>query len=184
YFLSGGAGLGKSSIAHELCRRLDTSIEPSLGASFFFVRGRGDLESTRLFFSSLAHQLALSQPTLRPHIISAARQHLNRGDRQQMKYTFEDLLRQPLASDITKKLFVIVIDGLDECKERDLVPELLRLLLGLVHALPWVRVFVASQPEPRIQSVLTSTDAADIVHRRSLEDTLVEWGDDIGRYLK
>ncbi|KAJ7706830.1 hypothetical protein B0H17DRAFT_1034585 [Mycena rosella] len=182
YFLSGGAGLGKSSIAHELCRRLDTSVKPSLGASFFFVRGRGDLESTRLFFSSLAHQLALSQPTLRPHIISAARQHLNRGDRQQMKYTFEDLLRQPLASNITKKPFVIVIDGLDECKERDLVPELLRLLLSLVRVLPWVRVFVASRPEPHIQSVLT--DTADVVYQRSLEDTLVEWGDDIGRYLK
>ncbi|KAJ7706840.1 hypothetical protein B0H17DRAFT_1034619 [Mycena rosella] len=167
YFLSGGAGLGKSSIAHELCRRLDPQIEPSLGASFFF----------------LAHQLALSQPTLFPHIISAARQHLNRGDRQQMKYTFEDLLRQHLASDITQKPFVIIIDGLDECKERDLVPELLRLLLGLVRELPWVRVFVASRPEPRIQLVLTSTDAADVVHRRSLEDTLVEWGDDIGRYL-
>ncbi|KAJ7850901.1 hypothetical protein B0H14DRAFT_2240685, partial [Mycena olivaceomarginata] len=72
YIISGGAGLGKSSIAHQLCKLLDTpKSEPVLGASFFFVRGSGDLESTRLVFSSLAHQLALSQPFLSPHIIRA-----------------------------------------------------------------------------------------------------------------
>lgn len=102
YFLSGGAGLGKSSISHQLCTRLDQSSEPApgapaLGASFFFVRASGDLESTRLFFSSLAHQLAQSQPTLRSHIITAARQYLRRGDRQQMKHAFKELLREPLA---------------------------------------------------------------------------------------
>ncbi|KAF7344916.1 AAA-16 domain-containing protein [Mycena venus] len=74
YFLSGGAGLGKSSIAHRLCTRLD---EPTLGASFFF--GRGNIESTLPFFSTLAYQLAISQPTLRPYIIHAAREHHKRA---------------------------------------------------------------------------------------------------------
>ncbi|KAF7358387.1 AAA-16 domain-containing protein [Mycena venus] len=186
YFLSAGAGLGKSSIAHQLCTRLDQSSEPALGASFFFVRAGGDLESTRLFFSSLAHQLAQSQPTLRSHIITAARKYLRRGDRQQMKHTFKELLQEPLAgpSIITQKPVVIVIDGLDECKERELVPDLLQYLLELVRALPWVRVFVASRPEPHILSVLTSPDAGPIVYHRSLEDTLVEWGDDVRYYLE
>ncbi|KAJ7107596.1 hypothetical protein C8R44DRAFT_322435 [Mycena epipterygia] len=186
YFLSGGAGLGKSSIAHQLCTRLDASSEPALGASFFFVRGGGNLESTRLLFSSLAHQLALSQPILRTHIIGAARQHLKRGDRQQMKHTFEELLRQPFtdASIFTQKPVFIVIDGLDECKERELVPDVLEFLLELVQALPWVRVFLTSRPEPHILSVLTSADAATFVYHRRLEDTLVEWGDDVGYYLK
>ncbi|KAF7359594.1 NACHT domain-containing protein [Mycena venus] len=117
YLLSGGAGLGKSSIAHHLCTRRDrpTDSEPTPGASFFFVRGRGDLESTRLLFSTLADQLALSQPTLRSHIIDAAPQYLKRGDRQQMKHAFDELLRQPLvkASISPQKPVVIVIDGLD-----------------------------------------------------------------------
>ncbi|KAF7358385.1 AAA-16 domain-containing protein [Mycena venus] len=191
YFLSGVAGLGKSSIAHQLCTRLDQSSEPApgapaLGASFFFVRAGGELESTRLFFSSLAHQLAQSQPTLRSHIITAARQYLRRGDRQQMKHAFKELLQEPLAgaSIVTQKPVVIVIDGLDECKERELVPDLLQYLLELVRALPWVRVFVASRPEPHILSVLTSADTAPIVYHRSLEDTLVKWGDDVRYYLK
>jgi hypothetical protein len=125
YLLSGGAGLGKSSIAHQLCTRLDLpKNKPALGASFFFVRNGGDLESTRLLFPSLAHQLALSQAGLRPHIIGAAREYLKRGDRQQMKHAFEELVRQPLAaaSLVPQQPVVIVIDGLDECKEREQVP--------------------------------------------------------------
>ncbi|KAJ6507520.1 hypothetical protein DFH09DRAFT_1334620 [Mycena vulgaris] len=193
YFLSGGAGLGKSSIAHQLCARLDASSDLVLGASFFFVRGRGDLESTRLFFPSLAHQLALSQPTLRPYIIDAARQHLQRGGRQQMKHAFEELLQQPFeelrqqsfaGATIPQKPVVIAIDGLDECNERELVPDLLNFVLELVRALPWFRVFVTSRPEPHILSVLTSSAAAAVVYHRALEDTLEEWGNDVCQYLE
>ena len=59
YFLSGGAGLGKSVIAHQFCT-LETSASKqfSLGASFFFVRG--SLGSARSFFPTIAHQLAMS----------------------------------------------------------------------------------------------------------------------------
>ncbi|KAF7336440.1 NACHT domain-containing protein [Mycena sanguinolenta] len=180
YFLSGGAGLGKSSIAHRLCIRLG---EPTLGASFFF--GRGNIESTRLFFSTLAHQLAMSQLTLRPHIINAAREHHKRGHEQQMRYAFEELLRDPFASAslATHSPVVIVIDGLDECKERDKIPDLLQFLLEMVRPHPWVRVFIASRPEPHILSVLTSAEAAAMVYHRSLEDTLDEWAEDVRSYL-
>ncbi|KAJ7934635.1 hypothetical protein B0H13DRAFT_2305416 [Mycena leptocephala] len=186
YFLSGGAGLGKSSIAHQLCTRLDISDKTALGASFFFLRGREDLESTRLFFSTLAYQLAISQPTLRPHIISAAREYLTHGARQQMKYAFQELLRGPFAgtSIVTQKPVVIVVDALDECKERDLVVDLVKLLLELISALSWIRVFVTSRPEPHIMSVFTSAAAAAVVHHRSLEDTLAEGAADVGKYLK
>ncbi|KAJ7879047.1 hypothetical protein B0H14DRAFT_3435286 [Mycena olivaceomarginata] len=193
YFLSGGAGLGKSSIAHQLCTRLAASSDLALGASFFFVRGRGDLESTRLFFPSLAHQLALSQPTLRTYIIDAARKHLQRGGRQQMKHAFEELLQQPFeelrqqpfaGAIIPQKPVIIVIDALDECKERELVPDLLNFVLELVGTLPCFRVFVTSRPEPHILSVLTSSAAAAVVYHRALEDTLEEWENDVRQYLE
>ncbi|KAJ7034483.1 hypothetical protein C8F04DRAFT_1349114 [Mycena alexandri] len=175
YFLSGGAGLGKSSIAHQFCKCLDTPDETALGASFFFLRGGGDLESTRLFFSTLAHQLALSQPTLRPHIIGAAREYLRHGGRQQMEYAYEGLL---------KKTFCWYFHSHPETSERDLVPSLLKSLLKLIPVLSWLRVFVTSRPEPHIMSELISTNAAAVVHHRSLDDTLEEWADDVGKYLK
>ncbi|GJE86467.1 AAA-16 domain-containing protein [Phanerochaete sordida] len=186
YFLSGGAGLGKSSIAHRLCTCLDQPDRPALGASFFFVRGGGDLELTRLFFSTLAHQFALSQPQLRGYIVEAAREFYKRGDRQQMRYTFEELLRDPLrsAEPPERMPIIIVVDGLDECKERDLVRDMLRYLLELVRSLSWVQVFATSRPEPQVMSILTSAAVADIVYHRSLNDTLEKWNDDVRNYLE
>ncbi|KAJ7609910.1 hypothetical protein FB45DRAFT_1122559, partial [Roridomyces roridus] len=186
YFLSGGAGLGKSSIAHRLCTLLDTSTDGRLGASFFFVRGSGDLESTRLFFSSLAHQLALSQPSLRPYIISAAREYLKRGSRQQMKHTFEELFRGPFERSVLTfpKPIVIVIDGIDECKERNLTVNLLELVLELPTILPGIRLLLTSRPEPHIQSVLTSASAHPSVSHRSLNDTVDKWEGDVRLYLE
>ncbi|EKM60470.1 uncharacterized protein PHACADRAFT_133023 [Phanerochaete carnosa HHB-10118-sp] len=185
-YLTGGAGLGKSSISHQLCVRYDAAEDSSLrlGASFFFVRGRGDLEDAHLVFSTLARQLAVSQPTLRPLIVSAAREYLKHGDRQQMRHSFEGLLRKALtAAPADQAPTLIVIDGIDECKDRKLVPELLRSLFGLVRELPWLCVFAASRPEPHILSVLAHPSSADVVHHMRLEDA-ANSEDDVGRYLE
>ena len=192
YFLSGGAGLGKSAIAHQLCS-LETSESTrfSLGASFFFVRG--SLESARSFFPSIAHQLAMSQPWLCPYIVSAAREYIKHGDNQQMKYSFDELLRKPLIAAFQAHSasppslpIILVIDGLDECGDRALVPELLRDLLELVRSsdLSWLRILVAARPEPHIMAVLTASSTDYLVHHRSLNDTVDKWSRDVRRYLE
>ena len=186
YFLSGGAGLGKSAIAHQLCTRLD-DLE-RVGASFFFVRGEEDLSSSRLFFSTLLHQLTLSQPTLRPHIIAAVREYLHRGDQRNLEYASKDLLRKALleleASASDHLPVFLVVDGLDECKERDLLPQLLRFLLELVRVLPWLHIFAASRPEPHIMAVLMAPEARDVVCGRSLDDSLEDLKGDVKLYLE
>ncbi|GJE93906.1 AAA-16 domain-containing protein [Phanerochaete sordida] len=190
YLLSGGAGLGKSSVAHQLCVRIAERRRMNLGASFFFVRGGGDLESARSFFSTIAHQLALSQPILRPYISSAVPAFLKDGEQQQMLRTFEGLLWNPLTqfasstSGLDQPITFIVIDGLDECKDRALVPELLRCLIRLVRAFSWLRIFVAARPEPHIIPSLTSSSSSDIVHHVSLNETFNEWRDDVDKYLR
>ncbi|GJE93967.1 AAA-16 domain-containing protein [Phanerochaete sordida] len=172
--LTAGAGLGKSAVAHQLCVRLaDTEkLGLNLGASFFF--SRGDVGSAHTFFSTIAYQLALSQPSLKPVILDAARAFLVGGKEQQMRRTFEQLLLKPLAVRsgiaVYQATTFLVIDGLDECKDRDLVPELLRYLLELVRSVPWLRVFLATRPEPYILPVLTSQSAANIVYHRRLDD--------------
>ena len=188
YFLSGAAGVGKSSVAHQLCVRLDDSKQiPRLGASFFLIRSEEGLSSIRLFYSTLVHQLALSQPTLRPHIITVVQEYLQRDDHQNMGSASIDLLRRAFraatATPDPLPLF-LVIDALDECKERDLLPELLQSLLGLVHEFPWLHVFATSRPEPHVMAVLTSSAIASVVHHRSLDDTLEDWSGDVKLYLE
>ncbi|KAF7336434.1 AAA-16 domain-containing protein [Mycena sanguinolenta] len=180
YFLSGGAGLGKSSIAYRFCTRLG---KPALGASFFF--GRGDIKSTRRFFSTLAHQLAMSQDRIRPHIVKAAREYCKGGQDQQMGYAFRELLQAPLAaaSLATHSPVIIVIDGLDEFKERSIAPKLLQFLFNLARAHRWIRIFITSRPEPHILSELTSTEVSPMIYHRRLEEALDGLADDVRRYL-
>ncbi|GJE87857.1 AAA-16 domain-containing protein [Phanerochaete sordida] len=188
YFLSGGAGLGKSAIAHRLCKHLsDGKISGTLlGASFFFVRGGRDNGSALLLFSTIARQLA-SHRAFQVQIAAACRKYTQQGDRQQIQYAFEELLLKPLTA-ASKSLkpdtrVVLVLDGLDECQESDLMTESLKYLFTLVRALPWLYVFAASRPEPHIMLVITSRDAAGIVHHQDLGDASASWGD-VALYLQ
>ncbi len=149
--LVGEAGTGKSTVASEFAKRLQE--QRLLGASFFFTRGLADLNSPTKFFSTVAWQLAQSQPALRRPVVDAAREHLKRGALQQLERQFEHLLGKPLSSvpEPHPPIF-IVVDGLDECTEEgpQLIPSLLRLLLSAaVRPGSPLRVFLASRPEPQ-----------------------------------
>ncbi|GJE93972.1 AAA-16 domain-containing protein [Phanerochaete sordida] len=188
YYLSGAAGLGKSAFAYHLCRLMDEEWGLNLGASFFFYRGSGHLESARSFFPTIAHSFAMSQPALRSSIVHAARTYLVDGEEQQMREAFHRLLRRPLVESPSDPIYqpttFLIIDGLDECKDRDLVPDLLESIFDLVRHLPWLRVFIAARPEINIRPILISSNAADIVHHRSLNDTIDDWDEDIAFYLR
>ncbi|PIL29476.1 hypothetical protein GSI_08418 [Ganoderma sinense ZZ0214-1] len=170
--LTGGAGTGKSTIASEFARRRDDKHD--YGASFFFVRGVSDLDSTRLVFPTLAYQLAQSQDALRAHIVNAAHEHLKRGKTQQMKYEAPNLIHQPVheVSGRHPPVF-LVIDALDECSEetRTLVPEMLELLIASVrHARFPLRIFFTSRPNSLIENTLRRSQWAPLVHTISLHD--------------
>lgn len=62
FWLSGLAGMGKSTIARTVAYEL--SKQECLGASFFFLRGGGDVGHVGKFVTSIALQLANSIPTL------------------------------------------------------------------------------------------------------------------------
>ena len=170
--LSGGAGMGKSTIASEFARRLHHVHR--LGASFFFVRGMEDLASTRLFFSTVAYQLAHSQKTIRPHIIDAARDHLKHGKNQQMKYEAQNLLHGPLlAVDEQHPPLFLIVDALDECMENasEQVPEMLELLMSCVRDAPFpVRVFLTSRPMHFVEHTLSNSKYSAEIHKISLHD--------------
>lgn len=186
FFLSGGAGLGKSSIAHQLCSRLnDPQRSVRLGASYFFIRSDSSLASPALFFSTILHQLALSRPSLHSSIVTAVRKYTKHSDPQNMEAVSKDILRGSLLdeSEAYHTLIFLVIDGLDECSDREILHQLLQALLELARAVPWLRVFLASRPEPHVMTVLTVADARELVHQRSLEDTSEDSAKDVGQYL-
>ena len=168
--LSGGAGTGKSTVASELAKRLDQR-DGKLGASFFFSRGVTDLDSTRVFFPTIAYQLAnWTKGTLRQPIIGAAREHLPKGRTQAMKHEAPALLHAPLElADKDSPIFVVV-DALDECTQQSfkLVPEMLRWLMAATEHGP-LRIFITFRPEHLIEHKLLSSQWVNTIHTISID---------------
>jgi hypothetical protein len=73
YWLNGMAGTGKSTIARTVARRCHD--DGRLGASFFFSRGGGELETARMFVTTIAMQLARRSGFLKTHICNAVRKN-------------------------------------------------------------------------------------------------------------
>ena len=154
FWLNGIAGAGKSTIARTVARTL--SDQRQLGGCFFFSKGRGDLGHAGKFFTSLAAQLTTSLPFIRPYIYKVIEEIPDIFQRclaDQWKY----LILQPLTNDLKKvtllsKVFILVIDALDECEGDDDIRLILRLLAELktLDAVR-LRVFITSRPETPIR---------------------------------
>ncbi len=167
YWLDGMAGTGKSTIARTVARRCHD--ERRLGASFFFSRGGGELETARKFVTTVAVQLARRSPPLRRHICDAVRAdddddvaHLALSDqwKRLVLRPFEKLGAAALGTPL-----VLVVDALDECQDAAEIDILLRLLCqtpSLPTACPLL-VFLTSRPEIPVR--VGFADEAQARHR-------------------
>ncbi|KAI9064655.1 hypothetical protein FKP32DRAFT_574136 [Trametes sanguinea] len=190
YLLSGGAGMGKSAVAYRYCVQLSdpppSPDAPRLGASIFIDRNRGGL-SVEMLFHALARQLAESLPVLRPHILDAAREYLKKGQKQLSKFSFRELLDEPLsraAAEIPAGLrLVVVIDGLDECDDQPAMQECIKRILELVHKFSWLYLFLASRPVPRVMAILDDETTAKPLHHYDLQQDLMNRRD-VRRFLE
>ncbi|KAI1787126.1 hypothetical protein LXA43DRAFT_736074 [Ganoderma leucocontextum] len=155
--LNGAVGTGKSSIASHFARRLRESGH--LGASVFFVRGVDDLSSTRLFFPTLAYQLAHSQDALRPHIVAAVQEYPALGRIQDAKYQGEHLLQRPLlAARDHHTPIVIIVDAVDECVDDppELISTMLQTLVTCAREVLFpLRILLTSVPEHFVDEALS-----------------------------
>lgn len=147
------AGTGKSTIARTFSRELHE--RGSLGASFFFSRGGGDVGHAGLFFTSLAKQLAVCGPKdLRSTFLQAIRQHhgiASKSRRDQWSRLILEPLKQLAPGSETSKV-VILVDALDECDDENAMEEIVDLL-AQAGSIPIVnlRIVVTSRPETPIR---------------------------------
>ncbi|TFK38387.1 hypothetical protein BDQ12DRAFT_630844, partial [Crucibulum laeve] len=106
---------GKSTIAYQLCRRLDNSGQ--LAASFFFSRTSATRNNASFLIPTLVYQLAMAIPALKP-LIEAVIQKLpfimteETLETQAKRLIYEPLMT--LGSSVQLPVLVI-IDALDEC---------------------------------------------------------------------
>ncbi|KAF5342308.1 hypothetical protein D9611_001361 [Ephemerocybe angulata] len=119
--MTGPAGAGKSAIQQTIAERCaDLGI---LAASFFFAAADDTRNDAFPVVPTIAYQLSLASPSLRSSISAVvARDPLifTRSIEKQMKLLIVDpVVRQRANMDIVDIPYVILIDGLDECKKEE-----------------------------------------------------------------
>jgi len=172
-WLYGPAGSGKTSIAQSIAERCKKN--GLLAADFFMsgpVPGRND---TIHLIATLAYQLTLSIPELRRHIASAV-------DRDPLIFhssleaQLDALVVQPFfqsgldASTIKPRL--IIIDGLDECRDPKSQGNIVSVISSAVQQPLFPFLFlIASRPQQVIRKAFNHNTTSMLTHRLVLDDT-------------
>ncbi|KAF4617433.1 hypothetical protein D9613_006404 [Agrocybe pediades] len=175
-WLNGAAGCGKSAIAQST---VESCIEHGLPlASFFFNRSDSTRNHAGSLIATLAYQLYCTFPgtEVQTEILSAIKKDpliFKKTIQQQ----FTSLIIQPLMAHLSKDQsipqrvpFLIVIDGLDECIDRNAQKA---ILIGVAESFRnsnlCVPIFVASRPEHDIKLAFGSKFLKGIHTRLSLD---------------
>ncbi|RXW23674.1 hypothetical protein EST38_g2149 [Candolleomyces aberdarensis] len=166
-WLYGYAGCGKSAIAQEVCKRVHGGSR--LLGSFFFYRNAGDRSSMGRLPNTLANQMATTIPETGSFIkdaIEAAPDLLGReadsGPGLSLTARIQGLVYDPFRAVVERRVFakwslstpyLIVIDGLDECEDKEDVKAFLNCTLEFFEQNPQIplRVLITSRIEQHIQ---------------------------------
>ena len=187
FWLYGPAGAGKTAILQAIAEFLcspDGSGQ-KFGGSFFFCRGKNDRNQGRFLFSTIAYQLALKVPGLRQHVnrIMELDPTLHTKSMNVQLQTliidaFKDL------SPLPQRSYLVIIDGLDECRDVAIQQFILRLLCEAitVHKLP-LRFLIGSRPESHIRDSFDHESLYTVTRRVVLDETF-DPGRDIRVFLQ
>lgn len=171
FWLNGLAGTGKSTIARTIAR--EYYEKRSLGASFFFTRGGGDLANAGKFFPTIAMQLVNQLPSLKKLLSASLEKHQDVANLS-LNDQWNHLVINPISNlkpGFHEKQLLIIIDALDECDGDDDVRAILRLL-SEVHSLTAVqlRILITSRPETPVR--LGFDKMASILHHDLILDNI------------
>ncbi|KAJ3522761.1 hypothetical protein NMY22_g11749 [Coprinellus aureogranulatus] len=153
-WLCGAVGAGKSAISQAVAEDLDSCGR--LAASFFFFRGAGDRSQFSKFAITLASQMAIAIPATAPYITEALKRMSGWSVSKQMEALVYRPIRLALADESSGFPVTILLDGLDECQDKEEVEEFLDHVLESFnsHSLKGVRFIIASRIEQHIQTNL------------------------------
>jgi len=168
-WLFGAAGVGKTVIARKIAEI--AAENKLLIAAFFFSRTSPPRSTKDRLVPTLAYQLALSIPETRTHIQDA----IERDPAifyKNIPTQMDALLIKPLQAariQINPIPRLIIIDGLDECKDSRVQEAILNAISHsfLKHNLPMMFI-VVSRPELSLVNLFNRNEPLKSIHRRLL----------------
>ena len=180
FWLNGLAGTGKSTIAQTFAEI--TFADGKLGASFFCSRDFEDRGNLQAIFPTIAFQLAHRYPRFREQLLLVLRANHD-VERESLSSQLEKVIVRPFKK--TQISTLIIIDALDECKDKEPASALLSVLSRHVHEIPEVKFFITGRPEPPIREGFRLTPLrpiTDVLRLHDVKRSLVD--EDIGLYLR
>ncbi|KAG8796691.1 hypothetical protein FRC12_005785 [Ceratobasidium sp. 428] len=167
-WIYGFAGLGKSSIAASVCKRLEE--QDMLAASFFCKRDDPAQRDARCVLNTIVHGLAMKCWAYKQAVAKAIQ-----TDSQictgHMQKRYVSLVEEPLKaikqSNEIKEL-VVVVDALDETTHDESRAALLTYLRSMCRLASWLKIIVTSRPDGDMTNAFGQTDES--VSSRNLVD--------------
>ncbi|KDR74792.1 hypothetical protein GALMADRAFT_249682 [Galerina marginata CBS 339.88] len=187
-WLYGPAGSGKSAIARsiaELCAK-----EGVLVASYFFSRFDSTRNHCRSLIATIAYQASLCFPDIRDRMIGTI-EHDPLIFARSLDSQIFSLIVEPLQERIGSGYFnattparVVIIDGLDECEDRNSQVKVLEAISKSLHhhRLPFL-FLITSRPEPDIRGAFDFGYLSQVSTRNPLDDNYLP-SEDILRFLR
>ncbi|KAG8757109.1 hypothetical protein FRC11_004789 [Ceratobasidium sp. 423] len=179
-WISGQAGMGKTSIATSLCKELDKTR--ALAGSLFCQRDDPNSSDPLRFINNLVHTIALRFPAYAYEVA-----HAIRTDRSlctsHLSLRYEGLVKRPLMRLKCLSMpttLVVVVDGLDECGDCDSRERILHKLYDMSKLVPWLKVIFTARPEGDLVEYFRSDcPNQPIVHLQTYDAA-----DDIRAYIE
>ena len=168
YWLKGLAGTGKTTIAQTIVDRLQE--RGRLGAFFFCSRDSVENSNPNLIVPSLANGLAWRHRDVVERYVPVVLSNpeiLKSHPREQL----ETLVIKPLSNIALST--VIVIDGLDECRNQKTVSDILSALGESLSRIPNVKFLITSRPKRHIQESLPDSSKVTVaLHKVQAQDDI------------
>ena len=182
FWVNGSAGTGKTTIAFTMAKFW--ALKHILGASFFCSRDDATCSDPQLIITTIAYQLGQFDSSFGDEVSKAMKLNPDIGYAS-LSFQLEKLIVNPLrALKGSFRSCVVVIDALDECKDKGITSEVLSALALFVGELSQLSFLLTSRPVHRIEFVFQS-DALQAETRRFVlhEVQLDVVQNDIERYI-
>lgn len=183
-FVHGGAGTGKSAIAHSIGQRFDELGR--LGSVFCFNRNfQGDRHPESVF-STIARDLANWNPSFRRELALVLQKNRALAETPDMLTQWKHLILEParrmtMVGPVVGPV-VIVIDALDESGRGTSRNLLLSFLTRRVSELPsYIRIIITTRPERDIMLAVHDSSSVELF---DLDIRREESGKDLNFYLR
>jgi len=169
YWIYGLPGIGKTSLAHSICKKLD---ERNQFAGAFFCR-RDDTNSSepRNILPTLLYQLAKTSPPVRLIVTEHLHKKQHIAPQSMQDTLFLEFIRSTPCHSNQVPL-VVVIDALDECGNAKSRTDILKVLNDAAALAPWLKIIITSRPEVDIIRSLGTAAKYDLGADQEATDDL------------